>query len=155
MIDMSQKRDSEGKFTSGTGWREIITPDGRLITVVETVHGTPVDIGVKLINDAKLDSVDEVNRSRETDAVVNRAKDLTIREVERRMGEVGLKILEKVKVNKQRGNIENIIAAWGAWAGSFDKCVDALSGKEGIEDPKALCAWLHHEAEGTWPGEKK
>src|SRR6266516_1703866 len=36
--------------------------------------------------------------------------------------------------------------------GDFDKCVEALSGKEGIDDPKALCAWLHKQATGESPG---
>ncbi len=50
--------------------------------------------------------------------------------------------------------VEYIIGAWGAWAGSHGECVSSLSGKPGITDPEALCAWLHQEAEGKWPGEK-
>ena len=51
-------------------------------------------------------------------------------------------------------DIDSLIDTWDTWAGSYTGCVDALSGKPGITDPEALCAWLHHEAEGVWPGEK-
>jgi hypothetical protein len=51
-------------------------------------------------------------------------------------------------------DIQALIDTWDTWAGSFDKCVSALGSKPGITDPEALCAWMHHEAEGTWPGEK-
>lgn len=51
-------------------------------------------------------------------------------------------------------DIQALIDTWDDWAGSFDKCVSALGSKPGITDPEALCAWMHHEAEGTWPGEK-
>jgi hypothetical protein len=41
-----------------------------------------------------------------------------------------------------------------SWAGSFTKCVEILTDKPGIDNPEGLCSWLHHEAEGKWPGEK-
>jgi hypothetical protein len=41
-----------------------------------------------------------------------------------------------------------------SWAGSFTQCVEVLTDKPGIDNPEGLCSWLHHEAEGTWPGEK-
>jgi len=44
-------------------------------------------------------------------------------------------------------------AIWSGVGGSFTSCVSTLEGKSGITDAKALCAWLHHEAEGTWPAE--
>lgn len=59
-----------------------------------------------------------------------------------------------IKERKQ-GNIQALIDTWDSWAGSYEKCVDALTGKPGITDVEALCAWMHHEAEGTWPGEKQ
>lgn len=54
--------------------------------------------------------------------------------------------------------IESIIDSWKKWAGGhpgdFSSCVDTLSGKPGITEPEALCAWLEHEARGKWPAEK-
>jgi len=61
--------------------------------------------------------------------------------------------VEKLKETVK--GIESIIDTWGSWAGSFTACVDALSDKPGITDPEALCAWLHYQAEGKWPGEKR
>lgn len=52
-----------------------------------------------------------------------------------------------------QGNISAIIAKWGSWAGSFDKCVSTISGKPGISDAKSLCAWIHKRAEGKWPAQ--
>jgi len=52
-----------------------------------------------------------------------------------------------------QGNIDALVSSWDSWAGSFTKCVDVLSGKPGITDPKALCAWIEHEATGKWPAE--
>jgi hypothetical protein len=46
-----------------------------------------------------------------------------------------------------------IIAKWKSWAGDHDACVRTLSGKAGISDAKALCAWLHKKAEGKWPAQ--
>lgn len=54
-------------------------------------------------------------------------------------------------VNK---DIQYIVDSWDDWAGSFDTCVSVLGNKPGITDPEALCAWLHYQAEGKWPGEK-
>lgn len=51
-------------------------------------------------------------------------------------------------------DISYIIDAWDEWAGSYTECVNMLSDKPGIDDPEALCAWLHYQAEGEWPGEK-
>lgn len=62
-----------------------------------------------------------------------------------------VKALEEVK----QGKVSAIIGAWPKWAGSFSACVTQLEGKPGITDPKALCAWLHKQAEGKWPAEKK
>ena len=53
----------------------------------------------------------------------------------------------------KQGNIDALVSTWDSWAGSFTGCVAALSDKPGITDVEALCAWLHHEAEGKWPGE--
>jgi len=52
-----------------------------------------------------------------------------------------------------QGNIQSIISAWPKWAGSFTRCVQVLRGKPGISNEKALCAWLHKQAEGIWPAE--
>lgn len=52
-----------------------------------------------------------------------------------------------------QGNIQSVIGAWGKWAGSFTSCAKVLAGKPGITDEKALCAWLHNQAEGKWPAE--
>ncbi len=37
-------------------------------------------------------------------------------------------------------------------SGDFDECVATLMGKDGIDDPEALCAWWHHKETGAWPG---
>jgi hypothetical protein len=52
-----------------------------------------------------------------------------------------------------QGNIDAIIGAWDDWAGSWTRCVEVLKDKPNITNPEALCAWLHHEAEGKWPAE--
>ena len=59
------------------------------------------------------------------------------------------------KLKETIKGIESIIDTWGSWAGSYTACVDALADKPGITDPEALCAWLHFQAEGKWPGEKR
>lgn len=59
------------------------------------------------------------------------------------------------KENEQiEKDIDSIIGAWTTWAGSWTRCVEVLSGNPKIATPEAPCAWLHHEAEGVWPGEK-
>ena len=60
---------------------------------------------------------------------------------------------EAIITNVKQGNIDALIDTWDSWAGGFTGCVTALSGKPGITDVEALCAWMHHEAEGKWPGE--
>jgi hypothetical protein len=43
---------------------------------------------------------------------------------------------------------------WPSTFSSFTECVDHLEGADWLlGDAKAYCAWLHHEAEGVWPGE--
>lgn len=54
---------------------------------------------------------------------------------------------------RKQGNIQALIDTWEEWAGSFTRCVEQLQGKEGIDNPEALCAWMHHEATGNWPAE--
>lgn len=54
----------------------------------------------------------------------------------------------------EQGDVQHLVRTWGEWAGSFDACVSALRGKPGISDVDALCAWMHHEAEGKWPTEE-
>lgn len=51
-------------------------------------------------------------------------------------------------------DVSGIIDAWPQWAGSFTECVASLKDRPGIENPEALCAWLHYQAEGKWPAEK-
>lgn len=58
------------------------------------------------------------------------------------------------KLKETIKGIESLIDTWGSWAGSYTSCVDVLSDKPGITNPEALCAWLHYQAEGKWPGEK-
>lgn len=53
----------------------------------------------------------------------------------------------------REAGIDAIVAKWKSWAGSYRKCVEVLSGKKDVSEPEALCAWLHHEAEGIWPGD--
>jgi hypothetical protein len=53
------------------------------------------------------------------------------------------------------GNIEALLDYWrdrfdGGKPGDFDECVSTLTDK--VDDPEALCGWLHHEATGYWPG---
>ena len=52
-----------------------------------------------------------------------------------------------------KGNIGAITSTWGKWAGSFDACVSQVSGKPGITDAKALCAWMEKRATGKWPAQ--
>jgi len=58
------------------------------------------------------------------------------------------------KVKEAHKGIESLIDTWGSWAGDYESCVKALSDKPGVTNPEALCAWIHHESEGFWPGEK-
>jgi len=60
---------------------------------------------------------------------------------------------------KFRGNEQALLdwrkgQGYGTTPGDYDDCVSRLSGKEGIDDPNALCAWLHHEVSGNWPGQE-
>lgn len=52
-------------------------------------------------------------------------------------------------------DVANLIADFENWAGgTWTGCVQALEGHEDIDDPEALCSWLHYQALGKWPGEK-
>lgn len=54
-----------------------------------------------------------------------------------------------------KGNIQALIDSFGDWAGdSFARCVEHLTGKDGIDDPNKLCAWMHKQATGEWPAQK-
>lgn len=66
------------------------------------------------------------------------------------MTQKALKANPKVSTKAIRG----IIDSWDDWAGGFNGCVEELSKKPGIENPEALCAWLHYQAEGKWPAQK-
>ena len=48
-------------------------------------------------------------------------------------------------------DIQTLIDKWDDWAGSFEGALAALTGKPGIDNPAALCAWLHYQAKGEWP----
>ena len=69
---------------------------------------------------------------------------------------------EKVEMKAEkkgggRGNIMNIINAFGAWAGGKHRnCSAILAGKAGIDDPARLCAWLKDRYTGTttWRGKE-
>lgn len=49
--------------------------------------------------------------------------------------------------------IQEIAAACEEWAGDFEKGVKALTGRPGVDNPAALCAWLHYQTEGVLPAE--
>jgi len=60
---------------------------------------------------------------------------------------------------EMKGNLSTLLKYWhkrmgdgGGQAGDYDACVTALSGKPNIDDPHALCAWLHVQATGKTPG---
>ena len=62
-------------------------------------------------------------------------------------------------VDQKRGNEATLLRYWhqrmgegGGQPGDFDACVAALSKHANIDDPKALCAWLHMQATGHPPG---
>lgn len=56
------------------------------------------------------------------------------------------------------GNEGALIKYWrdrmgsGGHAGDFDECVAALSKHSEIDDPKALCSWMHKKVTGATPG---
>jgi len=59
------------------------------------------------------------------------------------------------RLSYKAGNLEALLDYWkdrfdGGHPGDFDDCVDTLTDK--VDNPQALCAWLHHEATGYWPG---
>jgi len=59
------------------------------------------------------------------------------------------------RLSYKAGNLEALLDYWrdrfdGGHPGDFDDCVDALNDK--VDNPQALCAWLHHESTGAWPG---
>jgi hypothetical protein len=61
-----------------------------------------------------------------------------------------------VRSSAEAGNLEALLDYWterfdGGHPGDFDSCVGALTDK--VDNPEALCAWLHHEATGSWPGQ--
>jgi HK97 family phage prohead protease len=60
---------------------------------------------------------------------------------------------------KAGGNLTALLDYWReqmgggeGQEGDFDACVEALSKHDEIDDPKALCAWLHQQATGSSPG---
>lgn len=55
--------------------------------------------------------------------------------------------------NAAAKDVQSLIDTWSEWAGGFSECVAALADKPGIDNPEALCAWLHYQAEGKWPAE--
>jgi hypothetical protein len=58
--------------------------------------------------------------------------------------------------SKQQGNIEALIDYWTGrmgQPGDFDDCVQSLSQHEDIDDPEALCNWMHQQATGEAPGQ--
>ncbi len=63
-------------------------------------------------------------------------------------------IRKNTGVKIKQGNIQHLIDTWDEWAGDFSGCADALEGQEDIDNPEAVCAWLHYQAEGKWPAEE-
>jgi len=59
---------------------------------------------------------------------------------------------------KEAGNVQGLVDTFGDWAsGSVTKCMAQLEGKEGIEDPATLCAWMKDQWSGTtdWRGDEE
>jgi len=53
-------------------------------------------------------------------------------------------------------DVSTLIEGFDSWAGgTWAGCVEATKGSPGIENPEALCSWLHYQALGKWPGEKQ
>lgn len=53
------------------------------------------------------------------------------------------------------GNYDALLAYWGGEGaigepGGFARCVDTLTDK--VDDPEAVCATIHHDVTGEWPG---
>jgi len=63
------------------------------------------------------------------------------------------KQLAEQNPNASFKDVQELIDTWQDWAGGFTECVAALADKPGIDNPEALCAWLHYQAEGKWPAE--
>ena len=57
----------------------------------------------------------------------------------------------------EQGNVQALIDAFSDWAGgSVEECVTHLEGKEGIDNPGALCAWMKDRAMGpAWRSEPR
>lgn len=57
-----------------------------------------------------------------------------------------------------KGDEGALLDYWGKNLGvgnhDFDKCVAKLQDKKGIDDAKALCAWLHKKVSGVWQGQE-
>lgn len=69
---------------------------------------------------------------------------------------LGVDFADEDAVASFAGNIKAITSAFDKWAeGSFTGCMTALRGKAGITSPEKLCAWMHKQALGQWPSEKK
>ena len=81
-------------------------------------------------------------------------KEVTETYIEKRLFSGSFNFNDINKLKETAKGIESIIDTWESWAGSYTECVKHLSGKPGISNPEALCAWLHFQAEGKWPGEK-
>jgi hypothetical protein len=71
-------------------------------------------------------------------------------------GKLATRDVDGERVEIKAGNLEALLDYWrdrfdGGHPGDFDECVSTLNDK--VDDPPALCAWLHHEATGYWPGQ--
>jgi hypothetical protein len=56
----------------------------------------------------------------------------------------------------RRGGLQKLLKYWRPIMkkpGGFRRCVIELADHPELGDIKALCAWLHHETTGRWPGE--
>lgn len=60
---------------------------------------------------------------------------------------------------EMKGNLSTLLKYWhgqfgdgGGKAGDYMACVNALSDEPNVDDPHALCAWLHVQATGKTPG---
>ena len=86
--------------------------------------------------------------------VFGEPKEVSETYVQKRIFSESFDFSDLTKVKEAHKGIESLIETWGSWAGDYDGCIKALSDKPGITNPEALCAWMHFEAEGVWPGEK-
>lgn len=107
-------------------------------------------------NDEGADSYEILySKNEEGEITFGTPKEVTETYVKKRLFSEAFDFSNIEKLKDTIKGMESLIDTWGTWAGSYTACVDILGDKPGITDPDALCAWLHFQAEGKWPGEKR